>query len=142
LSPAPQAAPQAAGLSEAPQAAGLSDAPQAAGLSDAPQAEAGAESSWFHADRLESAIMMTSKMYFSELLALCNAYCSRKYPGYKYAPFCNLWNAHRRRMQKFSRRKLPQASFFKNPITKIAGISQKREIPAVFQIGNALTSKF
>jgi hypothetical protein len=76
LSPAPQALPQAAGVS-----AGSSDAPQAepqaagvsAGLSDAPQAvpqaEAGTSSVFlFHPNKFESAIIYDLlKMYFSEL---------------------------------------------------------------------------
>jgi hypothetical protein len=74
LSPAPQAAPHAAGfssgLSDAPHAAGLSDAPHAAGLSDAPHAAslsaaphaaAGAFSVFFiHPNKFESAIICTS----------------------------------------------------------------------------------
>jgi hypothetical protein len=66
LSPAPHAAPQAAGLSDAPQAAGasagLSDAPQAAGLSDAPQAVPQAEDALvlFHPNKLKSAILISS----------------------------------------------------------------------------------
>lgn len=74
LSPAPQAEPQAAGVSS-----GLSPAPQAAdvssGLSPTPQAvpqAAGAAFACFHPNRLKSAILVTSIESFFELF--CSLY--------------------------------------------------------------------
>jgi hypothetical protein len=83
LSEAPQADPHAAGFSS-----GLSEAPQAD-----PQAAAGASSIFlFHPNRLESAIVFTSKYVFRVLFALCIYHCTIFFHSHKYALF--YWDTH------------------------------------------------
>jgi hypothetical protein len=108
LSPAPQAAPQAAGfsagLSEAPQAAphaaGFSAgaaAPQAAGASAglseaphaAPQAAEAAVSFFFQLNRFARPIVVSSYVLFGRLSPVCALNYSTLFYLNKYALFCN-----------------------------------------------------
>lgn len=84
------AAPQAVGASAAPQAAGTSAAPQAVGLSPAPQAEETSSSLFFHPERSDNAIFVTSIPILQTFYPVHNYIVAKGQTEKKYAQIYNL----------------------------------------------------